>query len=85
MAVPRRPPRPADHRPRLGSRLRAIGIHPMAGRRAALLDLAAQLPPAVLADLLNLAPGTAVRWTRQAGGDWSRYAADLARDPHHQP
>jgi hypothetical protein len=70
--------------PRLGSRLRAIGIHPMAGRRAALLDLAAQLPAAVLADLLNLAPGTAVRWMRQAGGDWSRYAADLARDRHHQ-
>ncbi len=71
--------------PRLGSRLRALGIHAMAGRRAALLDLAAQLPPAVLADLLHLAPGTAVRWTRQAGGDWSRYAADLARDRHHQP
>jgi len=70
--------------PRLGDRLRAIGIHPMAGRRAALLDLAAQLPAAVLADLLNLAPGTAVRWMRQAGGDWSRYAADLARD-HPSP
>jgi hypothetical protein len=57
----------------------------MAGRRAALTDLAAQLPAAILADLLHLAPGTAVRWMRQAGGDWSRYAADLARDRHHQP
>jgi hypothetical protein len=71
--------------PRLGGRLRAIGIQAMAGRRAALLDLAAQLPPAALADLLHLAPGTAARWTRQAAGDWSRYAADLARDRHHQP
>jgi len=71
--------------PRLGSRLRALGIYAQAGRRAALLDLAAQLPAAVLADLLGLAPGTAVRWMRQAGGDWSGYAAGLARTGHHQP
>jgi hypothetical protein len=70
---------------RLGMRLRTLGIYTMPGRRAALTDLAAQLPPAVLADLLNLAPTTAVRWTRQAGGDWSRYAAELARTRHHQP
>jgi hypothetical protein len=29
-------------------------------------------------------PGTATRWTRDAGGDWSRYAADLARERSHQ-
>jgi len=62
---------------RLGSRLRALGIYAQTGRRAALLDLAAQLPAAVLADLLGLAPGTAVRWMRHAGGDWSGYAAEL--------
>jgi hypothetical protein len=71
--------------PRLGSRLRALGIYAKAGRRAALLDLAAQLPAAVLADLLGLAPGTAVRWMRQAGGDWSSYPAEQARTRHHQP
>jgi hypothetical protein len=70
---------------RLGGRLRALGIYAKTGRRAALLDLAAQLPAAVLADLLGLAPGTAVRWMRQAGGDWSSYAAELARTRHHQP
>jgi hypothetical protein len=70
---------------RLGMRLRALGLYAMAGRRAALIDLAAQLPAAVLADLLHLAPTTAVRWMRQAGGDWSRYAAELARTRHHQP
>jgi integrase len=69
----------------LSLRLRALGIYTMAGRRAALTDLAAQLPPAVLADLLGLAPKTAVHWMRQAGGDWSRYAAELARTRHHQP
>jgi hypothetical protein len=70
---------------RLGMRLHALGIYTMPGRRAALTDLAAQLPPAVLADLLHLAPTTAVRWTRQAAGDWLRYAAELARTRHHQP
>ena len=65
--------------PRLGSRLRALGVYAKTGRRAALLDLAGQLPAAVLADLLGLAPGTAVRWMRQAAGDWSSYAAELAR------
>jgi hypothetical protein len=70
---------------RLGQRLNTLGIYAMAGRRAALTDLAAQMPAAVLADLLHLSPGTAVRWMRQAGGDWSGYAAELARTRHHQP
>jgi hypothetical protein len=70
---------------RLGERLRALGINAQAGRRAALINLAAQLPAAALADLLGLAPTTAVKWMRQAGGDWSGYAAELARDRNHQP
>jgi hypothetical protein len=69
---------------RLGERLRALGIRAMPGRRAALIDLAAQLPAAVLADSLNLSPGTAVRWMHQAGSDWNRYAADIARTRNHQ-
>ena len=69
----------------LGERLRALGIRAMPGRRAALIDLAAQLPAAVLADCLNLSPGTAVRWMHQAGADWNRYAADIARSRDHQP
>ena len=47
--------------------------------------LAAQVPAAVLADTLNLAPTTAVKWVSDAGGDWSRYAADLAHAADHQP
>jgi hypothetical protein len=70
---------------RLAERLRALGIHTQAARRATLIDLASQLPAAVLADLLNLSPITAVRWTREAGGDWTRYAADLAQTRNHQP
>jgi hypothetical protein len=70
---------------RLGERLRAIGIPALPGRRAAMTDLAAQLPAAVLADLLNITPGTAVRWMHQAGGDWNRYAAEITRTRNHQP
>jgi hypothetical protein len=76
---PGRPLSPAH----LGVRLRRLGIPTMAARRAALIHLAAQLPAAVLADLLNLSAGTAVRWVNTAGGDWSRYAAALAQDRHH--
>jgi len=70
---------------RLGERLRALGIRAQPGRRSAMTHLAAQVPAAVLADLLNLAPTTAVKWVSDAGGDWSRYAADLAREANHQP
>ena len=64
---------------RLGDRLVALGIDGRAGRRAALMHLAAQLPAAVLAEMLGLTPGTAVRWVRAAGGDWASYAAEVAR------
>lgn len=69
---------------RLGERLRLLGVRALPGRRATLLQLAAQVPAAVLADLLHLTPGTATRWTRDAGGDWSRYAAELASERDHQ-
>ena len=63
----------------LGERLRRHGVATMSGRRAALLHLAARLPAAVLADLLNLHPTTAVHWANIAGGDWSAYAAEVSR------
>ena len=69
----------------LGERLRALGIYAMPGRRAALTDLAAKMPAAVLADLLHLSPGTAVRWVHQAGGNWSRYAAELPGNAFTRP
>jgi hypothetical protein len=69
---------------RLADRLRALGIPVQASRRAALTGLAAQLPAAVLADALGLSPGTAVRWAHDAGTDWTRYAADLARTGNHK-
>jgi hypothetical protein len=79
--LPGRPLSPAQ----LGVRLRRMGIYAQPSRRATLTQLAATLPPAVLADLLHIAPTTAVRWVHQAGGDWTRYAAELARERVHQP
>ena len=79
--LPGRPITPA----RLADRLRSLGIPVKAGRRAALIDLAARMPAAVLADLLGLHPTTAVHWMHEAGADWTRYAAQLARDRNHQP
>jgi hypothetical protein len=70
---------------RLGERLRLLGVRALPGRRATMLQLAAEIPAAVLAELLHLTPGTATRWARDAGGDWSRYAADLARRHDYQP
>ena len=78
--LPGRPITPA----RLGERLRAVGLRALPGRRATLLQLAAEVPAAVLADLLHLSPGTATRWTRDAGGDWSRYAASIALTRGHE-
>jgi len=70
---------------RLGERLRRLGIAAQPGRRSTMIHLAAHLTAAVLADLLNLAPTTAVRWMHQAGADWTRYAAELCQDHDPQP
>jgi tetratricopeptide (TPR) repeat protein len=67
----------------LGVRLNKLGIDGRAGRRAALTHLAAQVPAAVLAELLGMSTSAAVHWVHNAGGDWSRYAAHLARQRDH--
>jgi hypothetical protein len=69
---------------RLSARLNAIGIPVRAARRAALTGLAAQVPAAVLADALGINPTTAVNWAHDAGSNWNRYAAELARNRHHE-
>lgn len=63
----------------LGQRLQRLDIQPSSARRAALAHLGGRLPAALLSRLLGIAPTTAVRWTRVAGGDWNTYAAQIAR------
>jgi hypothetical protein len=47
-------------------------------RSAALINLAADLPAAVLADLLGMHINTAVRWAHRATRDWASYLAARA-------
>lgn len=56
-------------------RLADAGIVLRSARRAALLQLAAEIPAPVLADLLGVHPLTGVAWVRAARGDWAAYAA----------
>lgn len=70
---------------RLGQRLGRLGIDGQAARRAALLQLAAEVPAAVLSDLLGITAATAADWAHSAGGDWSRYAAALVRAQANDP
>ena len=44
-----------------------------------MLELARTVPAAVLADLLGIHTTTAADWAHAAGGDWSHYAAEIAR------
>ena len=59
----------------LAKRLRNLGIPPRAARNTALLQLAAQLPSVVLADLLGIHINTAEAWSAAAGARWTTYAA----------
>jgi hypothetical protein len=54
------------------------GITVRAVRNGALAALAADLPAAILADLLGMHVNTAVRWVIYARRDWTDYLADRA-------
>jgi hypothetical protein len=47
-------------------------------RHAALMQLAAEIPPALLAGVPGIHPTTAVKWSGFAGGAWTNYAAARA-------
>ena len=66
-----RPIRPGT----LSTRLARLGLTPEIHRSGALLDLAAQIPPTVLADVLGIAAVTAERWADLAGRDRDIYLA----------
>ncbi|WP_224228326.1 MULTISPECIES: hypothetical protein [Streptomyces] len=71
-----RPGKPLTSR-QLANRLRNIGLPSEAGRCAALLDLCAQMPPAVVQRLLGVSSFAAERWA--AGAVRAAYAAEIAR------
>jgi hypothetical protein len=59
----------------MSTRLRNLGIEPRAARNTALLQLGAELPSLVLADLLGVHINTAERWNAAAGARWAGYVA----------
>jgi hypothetical protein len=63
----------------MGQRLRSLDIQPATARSTTLLQLAAELPAAILARTLGIHIAVAVAWQRAAAGDWTTYAADLSR------
>ncbi|MEU7980105.1 hypothetical protein AB0B63_16425 [Micromonospora sp. NPDC049081] len=62
----------------LGARLRRLGIPARASRNTALMELAGQLPAAVLSQLLGLHLQTTTNWTHEAGNTRQRYATNVA-------
>ncbi|GLL05917.1 hypothetical protein [Dactylosporangium matsuzakiense] len=62
----------------LTNRLNAIGVTVRQARTTALLQLAVELPAAVLARCLGIDVTSAVAWQRAASGDWHTYAARIA-------
>lgn len=59
----------------LWRRLTKLGIPIRGARNSALLELARDVPPSILADLLGLTPEAVDRWRELAGGSWTSYAA----------
>jgi hypothetical protein len=53
----------------------ARGIQRSHARKAAIFQLAGEIPTPVLAELLGLNNNTAVRWATLAARDWSQYTA----------
>ncbi len=55
------------------SQLVAIGVKPYQSRKAALFQLAAEIPAPVLAELLGTTNRNAAKWSHLAARDWQHY------------
>lgn len=64
---------------RLTERLNDLGIRPNQTRSTALLQLATEIPAAILARTLGIHTDVAVAWQRLSAGDWANYAAEVSR------
>lgn len=61
------------------SQLVAVGIKPYESRKAALFQLASDMPAPVLAELIGITNNNAADWARLAARDWTDYIAERAR------
>ena len=62
------------------SQLVERGIRPSHARKAALFQLAAEVPAPILGEMLGLSTTTATRWAKLAARDWSQHAAMRRED-----
>lgn len=67
-----------------GKRLKRSGLTIRGGRNTGLIGLAAELPSAVLSDLLAIDIVTATRWAGYAKRDWNEFLAVRHADAHQQ-
>ncbi len=65
-----------------GKRLKHSGLTIRGGRNTGFIALAAELPAAVLADLLAIDVVTATRWAGYAKRDWNDYLAIRHANPN---
>ncbi|WP_241011296.1 hypothetical protein [Mycobacterium camsae] len=79
----RTPGRPVDSGG-FGKRLRDSGLTIRGGRNTGLIGMAADLPAAVLADLLAIDSVTATRWAGYAKRDWNDFLAVRQADSGQQ-
>lgn len=56
-----------------------IGIKPYESRKAALFQLAGDMPAPILAELIGITDNMAADWAKLAARDWTGYIADRAR------
>ena len=75
LLFPGRTPHRAIDPEHFANRLKQRGIRPRAGRNTALIQLASELPAAVLSDILGINIATATRWAGYAKRDWQSYLA----------
>jgi hypothetical protein len=54
-------------------------MKPYEGRKATLFQLAADVPAAVLGELIGISANNAAKWARLAARDWRTYVAERAR------
>lgn len=60
-------------------RLRALGVQTTLGRNTALMEMAGEMPAAVITKLLGISLHRATRWTQDAGNTRPGYATQVAR------
>lgn len=84
----RSPPQTPHHPSQLGDRLTPLGIDARSGRRAALLQLASQLPAPVIADALGITATTRHRLgqsrRQRLGNDAAATTRNVAQ-PREEP